>query len=359
MLSAAGPLQREAAPKGERLLSISITPPELDGSRETWEAYEAALDRGLWMGVDVPGALTFRWNAIEVKERSRAPRYEAENLVRWIELLRKRNLPAVITIAPFETLQSRIPKDLANVPYDHPRVLERLTSFVDWVYETTEGIDTVAIVFGDEFDLHVGFAAATERERWTQLDGMVARVKSHVRTLPRWSEAPFALEATYDGLVGPHRKQLQRLNRHADVIGVSYYPMGERVAEDPEVIGEHFDVLFGYYPGEKVHFYSAGYPSSARIGGSLDRQRRFVAEMFAEWDGHRDRIGLVNFTSLYDVRSSEPTNLTPVTFSAGQGTAASEEFTRSLGLLGRDVGDIKPAYYELKRQARARGWQER
>jgi len=50
------------------------------------------------------------------------------------------------------------------------------------------------------------------------------------------------------------------------------------------------------YPTKDVHFYQFGYPSSAAVGSSPEKQRQFVAESFRLWDRYAHRIKLLTFT---------------------------------------------------------------
>ena len=99
-------------------------------------------------------------------------------------------------IAPFETMNNRIPADLQQLAYDDPRVIERFKGFIDWVYQATEGLDVVAITLGNEFDLYLTMQALQGDDRWDQFESMVAKTRAHVKSLPRWRAAPFSLEAT-------------------------------------------------------------------------------------------------------------------------------------------------------------------
>ena len=157
-------------------------------------------------------------------------------------------------------------------------------------------------------------------------------------------------------MIGAHWQELQHINRHADVIGVSYYPLGDDEVDEPTVLPMDLARLFRVYPEKQVDFYQFGYPSSTRINGSLEKQRQFVQLSFDEWDRYKDKIRLITFTWLYDVQQSHVDTMAEDTLGGMTPSEAFNEFLGSLGLLGRRVGEEKPAFVELKKQASVRGW---
>ena len=256
----------------------------------------------------------------------------------------------------FETAESRIPADLRALDYDDPKLLPRLHRFIDWVYASTRDLDVRAVVFGNGVYIHLAVEAAQKRDCWAELEPLINRVRRYVHSLPRWRETPFALEATYRGLTGESRERLQGLNRHADVIGVSYYPLQDNTVHEPEIVAEHFATLLDVYPEKDVHFYQFGYPSSPLIGSSLEKQRAFIAQSFRLWDHYEHRIKLLTFTWLYDLPALHIGTVSEATLGTASPELAFSEFIGSLGLHGRRAGDAKPAFRELIRQLRLRGW---
>ena len=348
--------ETKIVPKGSRLFSIAITPPEIENLSNFWNAYEEALDLAIATGIDLPGELAFTWSAIEKRGFFGKISYRDDNTTKAIEILQRKGLPVVITIAPFETANNRIPEDLKHLPYDHPQVMERWRKFIDWVYDVTNGLDVVAIVLGNEFDIHLSFQAANGNDKWDEFERMTAQTKSYVKSLNRWKAAPFALETTYHGLTGSYRQELQRINQQADIIGVSYYPLDENSVHEPTILSKHLLDLFEIYPHKKIDFYQYGYPSSTLINGSLEKQRQFIAETFEQWDVYYDKIRLITFTWLYEVQQVHIDSMTTDTLGDISPSQAFVEFLGSLGLQGKTVGSEKPAFKELKKQLKLRGW---
>ena len=112
-------------PKGDRLLSIAITPPKMDYARKFWDVYEDALDLATSTGMDLPGELDFVWGEVEQRSLFGKLSYTNHDAIKLIEIVKRKSLPLVITVSPFETLTNRIPNDLQKLAYDDPRVIER------------------------------------------------------------------------------------------------------------------------------------------------------------------------------------------------------------------------------------------
>ncbi len=343
-------------PRGDRLFSIAITPSRVDNPAELFEAYEDALDLAVDTGIDVPGELDFIWSQVEKKSLGGQLSYADTGNLAVIDMLKRKKLPAIVTLSPFETLTNRFPPDLAGRPYDDPAVIDRFTRFVDWVYAQTEGLEIVAVVFGNEFDLHLAINQRNRAKKWAELEGLVVAVRRHVKSLPGWRAAPFALEATYTGLTESARDELQKLNQYADVIGVSYYPLKETSVHDPSILGADFARLFRLYPLREFYFLQYGYPSSPIIGSSLEKQRRFIEHTFSQWDRHRHKIRLITFTWLYDLQQGQLEQISSGVMGEVSPDQAFTAFILSLGLNGERVGEPKPAFRELQEQVRIRGW---
>lgn len=346
-------------PRGERLLAIAITPPQIDDPAGFWPAYESALDLARVTGMDLPGVLPFGWGPTERRGLFGRVSYRDDKTTRLLDMLRARDMPIMVQIAPFSTLVSFIPEDLQTLPLDDPQVLDRLRGFVDWIHEQTRGMDVRAVNFGSEFDVFIAVNHAGDPDAWARLDAMIAATRDHVRTLPGWEDVPFSIESTFDGLTGAHWQNLQRLNRHADLIGVSYYPVGDAGVRPPDSIAADLETLFRIYPGRSFDFYQYGYPSSERIGSSEELQRRFIVETFAAWDRNPGRIRLITLTWLYDVAPPVMEAMRAETLGELSPGEVFNEFILTLGLHGRRPGTAKPAFGELLEQMRKRGWAAR
>ena len=269
----------EPVPKGERQFAIAITTPAVERGQDFFAVCETAVDLAIATGIDLPGEIAIAWSTAERRSLFGNIRFEDDGNERAIGIVRRKRLPVIITFVIFETAASRIPADLRALNYDDPKLLRRLHQYIDWVYALTRDLDVRAVVFGNEFDVHLALEAARNRDRWGELERMIASVRAHVRSLPRWRNTPFALEATVDGLIGESRDRLRRLNEYADVIGASYYPLAENGVLEPRVVGDHVARLLDEYPTKDVHFYAipAARPLAAVPNSSVGLSRNLFS----------------------------------------------------------------------------------
>jgi len=339
---------RTPIPDEGRLLSIAITLPE---TKNMATGYNHAFRLAQSAGMKTPGEITFYWNEVEQKSFFGSISYSMP-FFETIKLhLDEFNMRPVITISPIETMESRIPKDLQGLPLDDPKVLERFAGLIRWVHSQTREMNPLAVVIGNEFDLYLNH----DKDRWAQFKNFFMKALEVIRRLPGWEKVAVALEPTFANLAGPDWKILQDLNQHTDIIGVSYYPLkGDRV-DDLTAIRRDLNKLESLYPKKRIDFYQYGYPSSAFLGSSEEIQRKFIELSFNEWDRRKEKIRIMTFTWLYDLNMEQLIDNSRRTTGVAPDKAFTE-FLGTLGLLHHKAGDEKPAFNELKKQSKARGW---
>jgi hypothetical protein len=88
------------------------------------------------------------------------------------------------------------------------------------------------------------------------------------------------------------------------------------------------------------------------LGSSEARQAEFIAEIFAAWDRHADRIPMIDFTWLHD---ASPESVQDFEDFYGLSSDTFHEFLATLGLRTYDGRD-KLAFLRLMEEAAARGW---
>lgn len=331
-----------------RILSIALTVPE---TTDLGAAYEHSFRLARSAGMKTPGEITFYWDEVEKRSLLGGISYSMPFLETLKSHLSSSGMRPVITLCPVETMESRVPSDLRDLPFDHPKLRERFAGLIRWVHGELDGLEPHAIVFGNEFDLFLNH----DSERWRQFRVFHESALAVVRSLEGWQEVPVALEPTFANLTGPDWEVLREMNQRSDIIGVSYYAIKDGRAEDLSAIGRDLDLLERIYPGRRFDFYQYGYPSSDYLGSSEEKQRAFVAETFEEWDRRKPTIRLITFTWLYDLDVSQIVENARRT----TGKAPDKSFTEFLGTLGllrRTEGDAKPAFIELRKQAAKRGW---
>lgn len=337
-----------ARPKGERVLSLAITVPE---TTNLGTGYDHAFRLAQSAGMETPGEITFYWDEVEHRSLFGNISYRMPFLDTIKRYIHEFDMRPVVTISPIETLQSRMPRDLRSLPFDHPKVKARFGNLIRWVHSQTRDMRPWAVVIGNEFDLYLN----QDRDKWREFEGLYLEAIKVIRTLPGWKKVPVALEATLPGLTRANSRMLQQLNRHSDIIGVSYYPITNDSVEPLSAIARDLDRLESLYPDKRFDFYQYGYPSSEHLGSSEERQRQFIELSFREWDERMDKIRILTFTWLYDLDIHQLVDNARRTTGAAPDKVFTE-FLGTLGLLRRKAGDEKPAFAELKKQAEARGW---
>jgi len=333
---------------GERILSVALTLPE---TTDIGAGYDHAFRLAQSAGMKTPGEISFFWDEVELKNIFGKISYNMPFLELLKQFFKEFGMRPVITISPFETLNTRVPKDLRGLPLDSPKVIKRFSDFIRWVNSQTSEMDPLAIVIGNEFDLNFNH----DPKKWEQFKVLYINSVKLIHSLPGWENAPVALEATFPNLIGPDKKILKEINRYSDIIGASYYPVTNNKVDEFNVISSNLDKLESIYPDKQIDLYQYGYPSSEYLGSSEEKQRQFVEFSFNEWDRRKEKIRIITFTWLYDLdmdflvtEAVRTTGLKP--------DRPFTEFLGTLGFLRRKAGDEKPAFVELKKQSRKRGW---
>jgi hypothetical protein len=255
-----------------------------------------------------------------------------------------------LAIRPVSTNRKSVPDDLTLVAFSDAQMISRFQKLMDFVFSQTDKLTLSSIVIGADCDLYF----KRDATRWKQYTVFCKSIATYLRT--RKPGVPIAFEATYPGLVGACKEELKILNQFSDVVGVSYYPLGENFsAKGPVTVKDDFQKIASVYPTRKIYFYQFGYPSSQILGSSEEKQARFIGDAFAAWDAYATQIGMINFTPMTDCSESE-TVWQAQYFGLTQNSAFSE-FLRTLGLRRyRKSGEDKPAFLALQREAKARGW---
>jgi hypothetical protein len=88
------------------------------------------------------------------------------------------------------------------------------------------------------------------------------------------------------------------------------------------------------------------------VGSSLEKQRQFIANTFEAWDSYRDSVPYICFTWLHELH---PDVARAMISNFGAAEEKALGFFGGIGLLNYD-GTHKPAFDELIRQSKSRGW---
>lgn len=323
-------------PKGTRIIGIHVQPPEDNN-------YDAAIAKAKSFGTEsVPFFAT--WKSLEPSPGT----YDGTMLSVVNIYYPAVGLKNSITIAPINTNVIELPTDLVGTPWDSPTMIARFNALQDFIFAQIPAVTLTAYCIGNEVDATLASAADVAAYK-TFYDAGAA----HARSLRPGLKVGCTIQLK--GLTGASKALFQSLNAQSDVIAVTHYPLGPGfLVLPPSSVRADLEAVLAAYPVTPIFVKEIGYPSSATCGSSEELQRQFIAEVFAVWDAHADRIPLLYFFLL-----SEWSQATVDTLAAYYGAATPEfkEFLRTLGLRTyAGSGTDKPAFTQLMAEAAARGW---
>jgi hypothetical protein len=287
------------------------------------------------------------WDDLEVSPGVFSPKPN------YLAMLNLFDPPAHVKVDLFvralDTNGYHLPKDLSYRAIDDPVVIDRFSRCMDWVFSQIPQVELTFLGVGNEIDVGLG-KVVTGYERY-------ARFLSAVRTKIKAKRPGLDVgaSATLEGLVDTERRGLREVNRQADIVIVTYYPIEAAVGvKDPSIVEGDFRRLVEAYPGKVIVFSEAGYPSSRELKSSEGRQAEFVREVFKSWDAHAAQVRQITF---YHLTDSGPAAVAEFTRYYGMSAGPFKAFLSSLGLRtfagsGRD----KEAFGVLRTEARTRGW---
>ena len=324
----------QSQPRGNRLIGHGIT----EGAVGFGKAFARARDAGLEF-IELP----FAWDAIETA----AGTYGNKNLQIANVFFPAQGIKVFLTVNPIDTNNLRMPGDLNSKTFDDPEVIERYNRLIDYVFAQIPDLELIGFGIGNEIDAYL----ANNRSRWRQYQKFYETARQYVKS--KRPQLKVGTKAMMYGHIFNHTAALKEMNRHSDLIMVTYYPLkdGFRLRE-PSVVHDHFKRLTSIYKDRPISMLEAGYPSSKYLKSSQKKQAAFIRELFAAWDNHRSQIRHMNFMWLHDVPDSK---LKEFETYYGFSSKAFIEFLATLGLRTYE-GEDKLAYKELKRQAYLRDW---
>ncbi|MDJ0976780.1 MAG: hypothetical protein QNJ98_20155 [Planctomycetota bacterium] len=324
-------------PKGKRLLGIHVSEAE-DG--DFGRAYAAAKS----VGTEVVG-LSVAWDEME----KRPGKYASKWLPIANAFYGPEKMRVGLVLKILDTTQNRMPADLKKLPFDDPRVVKRLNALLTWMFTQIPNLELTSLSLGNEVDGVLG----EDRKRWRAYTRMFNAARTHVRQ--SHPNLPVSVTVMYDGIVKRSTDALaQALYEQADIVLLTYYPLGKTKIRPVAHLREVFRELTTRYPKKPIHFGEIGCPSGSVLKSSLEHQRRFIAELFRVWDSYASRVPLIAYCWLTD---TSPESLETYKKYYGSSDPQFVDFLATLGLRYREGGGKdKPAFTQLRTEARRRGF---
>ena len=259
------------------------------------------------------------------------------------------NVALDLFIRPVDTNGEHLPKDLKGRALDSPLVLERFNQMMDMALAQIPAVHLNLLSIGNEVDLGFG----QNDKLWKEYDTFFRETRNHVKS--ERANVKVGCSATLYGLIGKAKERMQVINRLSDFVIVTYYPINpDFTVKSPQVVPQEIDELTRVYPNRIIYFSEIGYPSSPVLGSSEEKQKEFIDEVFKAWDQHATQIPYVTFTWLSDLSVSAVAHFTEYYHLKDN---KFQEYLRTLGLRTYEGHGVdKPAFVELTRQAKSRGW---
>jgi len=307
--------------------------------------YDALFTESLAAGNETQ-VLPLDWRELETSPRKYEPQPNLLAIANFYYPSRK--VPIHLTIRPVHTSQKVVPTDLMKTPLDDPQTIERFKRLLDWVATQTPAVELTSLTIGSEVDIFMW----KNPKLWEEWTSFYAAVAPYART--KFPGTLISCETTHAAFTGADLERVRKLHQHSDAIGVSYYPMKNKLAgvKSPQVVHDDFATVVSAIPNKPIIYYQIGYPSSTALGSSLEKQAAFVTEAFRAWDKHADRILMLNFQWMHE---APKTGVDHYVKYYKYDTPAFRNFLGSLGLQSWS-GEPKPAWEVLSNEAKARGF---
>lgn len=321
-------------PRGNRLLGVSVT--------EGAVGFDAAFAQAKSAGLQFI-ELAQQWDEIERKPGE----FDSPYLKIANQAYPALNTSIVLSINPIDTTNLRVPKWLTGRSFDDPQFIRAFNRFVDFILDGLSDANIVVVSIGNEVDVWLG----DDAKKWKQYARFAASVRKHIKS--RRPKAAVGVKMTWPAIVSKNKNRAKAVNRSADAIMATYYPLNDDfTVRAPTVVGHELGQLVSQADGKPVFLLETGYPSGADNQSSPQQQADFIDAIFSAWDQHADVVKMVNFVWLHDMSNEEVKTMTQY---YAVDTPAFSSFLATLGLKTRQ-GEAKPAFERVKHSAKVRGW---
>ncbi len=325
-------------PKGERILSIDLT---WAGNSDFGEAFVLAQSVGMQAT-----NISLQWDELEPTPGN----YTDPDA--WLRnanaFFPAQNVSVSLMVGFVDTNNLRLPSYLSGKSFDDPEVIERFKRLLDYVFKQLPDLELTSLSVGNEIDGYLG----TDEKLWREYTNFFGEVSTYAKT--KRADLIVGGKLGFGGLTGSAYELSSELVEISDAVMLTYYPLeADFTVKNPEVVFEDFAKLLARFPDKPIYILEAGYPSSALLNSSEEKQAVFVQNVFHAWDEHAARIKLIDFLWLHDIASELVDEL------GGYYGLNDEKFKAYLATLGLRTfdGQDKLAFKTLQEETKQRGWQ--
>ncbi len=305
-------------------IGLSLNVPDGGGVK----AYVAAMDVQKRLGL-TGGALSVKWDEYEAQH--------GKPLTDGLSAAAYMRQEVLLTISTIDTVNRRLPADLAQLPFDDPKVEARFDSVLADVAAKAGG-KVRWISLGNEANVY--FMAHPAELKPYQAFLAHGRQVLH-RLIPGCQVG--VTVTCMDAITDP--KVATRLQEGMDLSIFTYYPLTAFSVLPISAVPQHFSFMRRAAGNRPLFLQEIGYPSSSLNGSSPQKQAEFVAKVFEQIALAGDSIKLACFFLQCDFSAATVNQLTGYYGISGTspGTDKFRGFLGSLGLCD-PLGKPKPAW---------------
>ncbi len=333
-----------AAPAAPRLLAISMSPrldPEPANDADLLGRYLEALNLASSAGAQ-GDVYTQTWKELEPSPGQ----FRLDDLKNTTAYVAgARGFQVFFGLQVINTVAREVPPDLQNVPFDSPQMIGRFHALIDAIAPILDA-HYLYLSIGNEVDGYL-----ETHDEWaayaTFYNDAVAYIHQKVPHLQ------VGVTVGFDGARRDTPQQVEKLTANSDVVILTYYPFdADFRVRDPSAPLTDFPLMLALAGDKPLILQEVGYPTSALLGSSEQKQAEFVRSVFQAWSQAEGRIPLLNFFLEHDLTADICHQLVGYYGVSGQ---KFYDFLCTLGLITAD-GRQKPAWQAFVDEAKKAGF---
>lgn len=257
-----------------------------------------------------------------------------------------------LIITPIDIPGRFMPAHLSGKKFDDPLVIESFNHLIDRLFNPDSGIvdpsRVIALSVGNEVDHYNWTANGDQPDAYKSfLQGIKPKVNSY--------GIPLHFTGTLYGMRQPGNPWLD-LADVVDRVSITYYPLhADFTVKSQDAVYADFDAFFTTFKDYSIFVQEVGYPSSAALNSSEEKQAEFFCNFFDAWDCYKDQVPYVSILRLNDV-SLAAAQATAVTY----GIPGNEKFIAYIRTLGLrtwpNTGTDKKGFDVIAGELDRRNW---
>jgi hypothetical protein len=274
-----------------RAIGVEILPP--GGPPYTSARIIAALKVAASAGVDADH-MVFKWSDLETGPGAYNPT-AIKGLRDGIAYLGGAlGWQLQLTISVIDTTVKATPNDLKRVAWNDPKMIKRFHALIDKIAPTFNP-HLAYIAVGNEVDLYLDGHPSEWPKYKAFYDDAVAYIHQKVPGLQ------VGVCTTFENTINAAQSRVQDLIGSSDVVVFTYYPLDRSFRPlGPTTPLADFPRMVTFAGAKPVVLQEVGYPSSPKLGSSVQDEAAFVLNVFSAWRQVGAQIPFLSYWQLYD-----------------------------------------------------------